>query len=382
MSIKRAHVGVVAAIILAAGGGFVAARALMPSASGPGVEHVENAHEEGEHAEGFVALPPADAPAAGVQLAAVERGGGIDLVLPGRVAVAVNAQSVVAAPLDGMIVDIHVTVGATVARGAPIASIRSPEGGAIRADVDAAVAKLEAAEALNARNQNLYEQGVIPRQEWEATRAATLTAQAELRAAQAQAAAMGAPTAGGVATIRSPIAGVVTRIPVTPGSVLDDGMEIATVADASKAELVFDAPSASVDLIKPGARLEARWTGGEPLVAEVIGVAPGLTTTGGTVRARVAGAIPPPGTVVSGRLVGGAGDMLTVPSEAVQTIEGAASVFVVEPEGFRVRAVTKGRTSNSRTEIVSGLNGDEQIAGRGAFLLKAELGKGEAEHDH
>jgi len=382
MSIKRAHVGVVAAIILAAGGGFVAARTLMPGASGPGVEHVENAHEEGEHAEGFVALRPADAPAAGVQLAAVERGGGIDLVLPGRVAVAVNAQSVVAAPLDGMIVDIHVTVGATVARGAPIASIRSPEGGAIRADVDAAVAKLEAAEALNARNQNLYEQGVIPRQEWEATRAATLTAQAELRAAQAQAAAMGAPTTGGVATIRSPIAGVVTRIPVTPGSVLDDGMEIATVADASKTELVFDAPSASIDLIKPGAHLEARWTGGEPLVAEVIGVAPGLTTTGGTVRARVAGAIPPPGTVVSGRLVGGAGDMLTVPSEAVQTIEGAASVFVVEPEGFRVRAVTKGRTSNSRTEILSGLNGDEQIAGRGAFLLKAELGKGEAEHDH
>ena len=89
-----------------------------------------------------------------------------------------------------------------------------------------------------------------------------------------------------------------------------------------------------------------------------------------------------PGTVVSGRLIGGAGDMLTVPSEAVQTVEGAASVFVVEGQGFRARPVVPGRASNGRTEILSGLQGDEQIAGKGAFLLKAELGKGEAEHDH
>ena len=41
-----------------------------------------------------------------------------------------------------------------------------------------------------------------------------------------------------------------------------------------------------------------------------------------------------------------------------------------------------GRVSGGRTEIISGLEGDERIAGVGAFLLKAELGKGEAEHDH
>ena len=381
MSIKRAHLGVVAAIAVAAGAGFLAARAFTsdPTAA-PEPRHA--AEEEGEHVEGFVALAPAEAPAAGVALARVERGGGIDLLLPGRVSLAINAQSVVAAPLDGMIVEIHVTVGAAVARGALIASIRSPEGGAIRAQVDTARAKLEAAEALNARNQNLFEQGVIPRQEWEATRAATLTAQADLRAAESQAGAMGAPSATGVATIRSPIAGVVTRIAVTPGSVLDDGMEIATVGDPSRTERVFDVPPASIDLIKTGAPIEANWTGGNVIAGEITGVAPSLSTSGGTVRARIIGAAPPPGTVVSGRLIGGAGDMLTVPSEAVQTVEGAASVFVVEGQGFRARPVVPGRASNGRTEILSGLQGDEQIAGKGAFLLKAELGKGEAEHDH
>jgi cobalt-zinc-cadmium efflux system membrane fusion protein len=33
-------------------------------------------------------------------------------------------------------------------------------------------------------------------------------------------------------------------------------------------------------------------------------------------------------------------------------------------------------------EILSGVTAGEQIAGQGAFLLKAELGKGEAEHGH
>jgi cobalt-zinc-cadmium efflux system membrane fusion protein len=67
-----------------------------------------------------------------------------------------------------------------------------------------------------------------------------------------------------------------------------------------------------------------------------------------------------------------------VPSEAVQTIGGAPSVFVVDGEGFRAKRVVTGRVSAGRTEIVRGLEGSEQIAGIGAFLLKAELGKGEA----
>lgn len=385
MPLKRAHLGILAAILLAGGGGYVIARVLDPhSAVEPHAdEHAEGEHEEeGEHVEGFVALKPSDALAAGVELARVERGGGIDLLLPGHVAVAVNAQSTVAAPLDGTVVQVHVAAGTKVSRGTAIASILSPEGGAIRAQVDAAKASLEAAEALDARNKNLFEEGVIPRQEWETTRAATLTAQADVRAAESQAAAMGSPTSGGIAVIRSPIAGVVTRVAATPGAVLDDGMELATVADASKTELVFNAPPASIGLIVPGGRIEARWTGGESIEGEITGVAPGAAGVGGTVRAQIIGNAPPPGTVVSGRLVGASGNILTVPSEAVQTIEGAPSVFVAEAEGFRARTVIPGRASNGRTEIVSGLTGDEQIAGSGAFLLKAELGKGEAGHDH
>ena len=44
--------------------------------------------------------------------------------------------------------------------------------------------------------------------------------------------------------------------------------------------------------------------------------------------------------------------------------------------------MTTGATAAGRTEILSGLTGAERIAGTGAFLLKAELAKGEAEHGH
>jgi cobalt-zinc-cadmium efflux system membrane fusion protein len=71
-----------------------------------------------------------------------------------------------------------------------------------------------------------------------------------------------------------------------------------------------------------------------------------------------------------------------VPADAVQTVDGVPSVFVVEGAGFRARPVVTGQIAEGNIEIVSGLTGTEQVAGRGAFLLKAELAKGEAEHGH
>ena len=343
-------------------------------------EHGEE-HEEAEHERGFVALKPEEAAASGVELAKVERGGGSDLILAGRVAVLNNAQSTIGAPLAGTLIELQVAPGAAVKRGSAIATIRSPEGALARANLDAAQAAAEAANAADARDKSLLDQGVIARQEWEATHASAAKAQADLRAAQAQAATMGNPSPNGTAVVRSTISGVVTRTLVSPGSVVEDGAELALVSDSSRVELVLDAPPATTGLISVGSRIEARWTGGSVFEAEVTGVAPGAAGSAGAVRARVIGSAPPPGTVVSARLVGGQGNVLTVPSEAVQTVEGRPSVFVVEEEGFRAHPVVTGRTASGRTEIVSGLQGDEQIAGVGAFLLKAELGKSEVEHE-
>jgi len=74
---------------------------------------------------------------------------------------------------------------------------------------------------------------------------------------------------------------------------------------------------------------------------------------------------------------------VTVPSTAIQTVKGEASVFVRTAEGFEVRTVKTGRDDGRITEITAGLQPGERVALANTFVLKSELGKGEAlDHPH
>ena len=71
---------------------------------------------------------------------------------------------------------------------------------------------------------------------------------------------------------------------------------------------------------------------------------------------------------------------VVVPKAALQTIKGERVVFVRNDHGFEARKVTIGREDDRTVEIVSGLSEGETIAVSNTFVLKAELGKAEAEH--
>ncbi len=68
-----------------------------------------------------------------------------------------------------------------------------------------------------------------------------------------------------------------------------------------------------------------------------------------------------------------------VPRDAVQTIGGEPMVFVRTASGFEARTVATGRSNERLVEILSGLSAGEVIAVKNTFLLKAELGKNEAQ---
>ncbi|RZJ23808.1 MAG: efflux RND transporter periplasmic adaptor subunit, partial [Brevundimonas sp.] len=294
-----------------------------------------------------------------------------------------GAQARVDAPLAGTVTAVHVGPGARVRRGTVLATLRSPEGATARADADAAAAEAEAARAALTRDQTLFDRGYMPRARLDVTSAQARSAEARLRAARARVAAFGNPGGDGVVVVRSPADGIVTRLIAAPGMTLhEEALQVAEIADTGRAELVFDAPPAAARLMTVGSRLTAETADGVVIEAVVVAVAPAAQGGTATVRAAATGAAPPPGTVLSARLPVGGGNGLTVPADAVQTVEGVTSVFVREGDGFRARPVTTGATAGGRTEILSGLSGSERIAGTGAFLLKAELAKGEAEHGH
>ena len=372
-----------AAVIAALGLGFGAAQVMKPSAAPPEA-HAENGHDETEADGAVVGLTPDQAARTGVTVIGLQRGGGAELKLPGRVAFAPGAEAAVDAPLAGAVVRVHVGLGDRVAAGSPLVTLRSPDGAASHAEADAAAAEADAARAAERRDRTLFEQGWVSQARLDVTAAQARRAEANLRAARARVGAYGAPGSNGLTVVRSPIAGVVTRISAAPGQVLhEEALQVAAVSDPRRVELVFEAPPSAAALLSVGDTLESTVAGANAVSGVVVAIAPANEAGVVIIRARPTAATPPAGSVVSARVTAGsAAGAIVVPLDAVQTLEGVPSVFVAEGEGFRAHPVVTGRTLDGRIEIVSGPTGSERIAGAGAFLLKAELAKGEAEHGH
>ncbi|KAB7773278.1 efflux RND transporter periplasmic adaptor subunit [Xanthomonas sacchari] len=342
------------------------------------------AHADAETGD-VVRLTPQQIAASGLDVVAVGRGGGASVRLAGRVEPAVGARASVASTVTGRVERVLVAPGDAVQAQQPLAIVVSGEAAVFRANALAAAAEAKAAGLVHARDRALVEQGVVARQELETSHARALAAQAQAAAAQAQAAASGAPDASGRVRIVSPVAGIVGNVQVTPGSVVAAGSVVAEVADPAMNELVFSAPPALAAQVAPGMALEVRGTGGS-FAARVTAAAADLRQQGGAAVIRampVDASLPPAGSPVSAVLVtDGQDGALSVPTDAVQTVEGRNAVFVAVAGGFKAQPVLVGRRAGDRIEILGGLRGDERIVGANAFLLKAELAKGDADHGH
>lgn len=71
-------------------------------------------------------------------------------------------------------------------------------------------------------------------------------------------------------------------------------------------------------------------------------------------------------------------DVLIVPDDALQTLDDQQIIFVAtSPNTFVKRTVKVGLDQNGHAEILEGIQEGEQVVGKGSFLLKSELLKGE-----
>ncbi|EDX79784.1 efflux RND transporter periplasmic adaptor subunit [Brevundimonas mediterranea] len=372
-----------AVVIIAAGGvWFTVSRAPSPAAVPAEGDHAE---EEAGAPEGTLALSDAQISAAGIGVVSIMGGGGGETLLSGRVEPMIDARAAVSAVVGGRVERVLVAPGQSVRAGQALAVLVSGDAASLRADADAAQANAVAAQQAHAREESLADQGVVARRDAEVAHAQALGAEAAARAARARASAAGAPNASGRVNVSSPIAGVVTSVLVGPAGFAAQGGVIAEVTNPAWVEIVFNAPPALAVQVRSGSTMRVQGPAGE-FEAQVTGVAAGAGAEGGAavIRAHPTGSrLPPAGSAVTGAVVTGeAVSGMTVPSEAVQTVEGANVVFVRTATGFRAAPVLVGRQAAGRTEILSGLTASDRVAGSNAFLLKAELAKGEAEHGH
>jgi len=356
----------------------------------PGDTEKAAAGGEAGHAEeeGEIDLTAAQRRKAGVELGPGVRSGGGAPALPAANRGEPPGMQVVSAAIGGRVVSLTRNLGQSVGRGQTLAIIESREAASLNAEIEAARARLSLAESNLAREQRLFNERVSPEQDLIAARTTATEARIALRLAQQQVAAAGG---GGGAlnriAITAPIAGQVVSRNVTLGQTVAADAELFRVANLSRVAVTLALSPADAGKVRPGSGIEIV-SGDRSSAARVDFVSPILdeTTRLATVIAVIDNRsgqwrVGEPVTA-SIKLPGGGAESVLVPQSAIQTIEGRPTVFVRTDHGFQATPVTLGAPSGDNVVVTSGLTGNELIAGPNSFTLKAELGKGEAEHGH
>lgn len=385
---KRLLAGIAIVFLLVGGGGVLIGRTLLaPSEAVVTATGGEEAGKEEGHVEGLIEMDGARAKAAGIVTEVTQAGGlGSEIIAQGVVAAAPDGEAVLTARADGAITRITKRLGDSVAAGEAIAYLESRDASTISAERSTANARAIAARSAYAREKRLFDAKVTARQDLEAAQAVLAEAEAEVRRTQSAASAARISGDGRFLAVTSLISGRITKSDATLGSYVTAGAELFRVADPRKIQINASVLPADARRIRAGDRAVIELLGGETVNATVRSATPSLdpeskTATIVLVPDGVGQLTPGQGLRVRITPAGAAPtSMISLPEEAVQTVEGREVVFVQTAKGFQATTVVTGQRGGGRIEIVDGLKPGTVVATKGAFLLKAEIGKGEAEH--
>lgn len=312
------------------------------------------------------------------------------LHLPAQVKVDAERTVALAAPAQGIVQAVLVSPGAVVRRGQALLTIQSPVVAQWRAEAASAGRRLQLARTTHAREKLLWDERISARQDVEAAATALQEAEIAAQAAVQRLTALGIDAGGpvsGTVTVRAPLAGVVVDKPAVAGMAVGETTPLLTIADLSHVWVEAAVPADSLGQVGTGmaAKISVATLPGE-IDGTVAFVGPVLGETTRMATARIA--LPNrearlrPGMLASVDLLGPEDRVaVTVASDAIQTVHEHSVVFVRTKAGFEARDVVPGRSDGKRTEIVRGLAAGTTYAAGGSFLLKADLGKNEAEHD-
>jgi cobalt-zinc-cadmium efflux system membrane fusion protein len=297
--------------------------------------------------------------------------------------------------LTGLVERVLVNAGDQVKQGQVLAVISSQLLADQRSEAMAAQKRFALAKKNFEREKKLWEEKISAEQDYLTAQNALQEADITRQSAEQKLAALGASSSstsnGGSLTrleIRSPINGTVTEKNVAMGQVLKEDTTIFTVTNLDTVWVEAVIPAKELGQIKVGQKatisataFEASTSGKVSYVGSVVGD----QTLSAMARLVVSNAkgIWYPGLPVN--LVVQSAAVKTpvvVSTEAIQIVDDTSSVFIKVGDQFEVRPVELGRTNGKFTEVLKGLQADETYVSKNSFLMKAELGKSAASHDH
>lgn len=385
-----------------------------------GTEPDEHGHAQDEHAD-EVKLTPEAIRANGIKVAAAEKRTLVaTFTVPARVAFDAERMAHVGSIVKGRVAELKVRVGDTVKKGDVLLIVDSAELGEAQSDYlqkhtaveiakpAVALAKdaYERAKALYDKTQGISLSELQKRQgEYQANQGALGTATAALIAAEHRLQRLGVKPDEIEAlaktrqinaryAIHAPIDGQVVEREVTLGELVAPEKErLLTLADLRTVWVLVDVPEGRLAQVGVGsaARLTVPAAAGQTFEGKISYILPQLDATTRTARARVEVANPDlklrPGMFATAELTSGevAEPAVAVPEGAVQTVEGEPAVFVPhasEANTFQKRQVGVGPTVHGLVPILAGLREGDKYVAAGSFILKAEIGKAGAAHEH
>lgn len=310
---------------------------------------------------------------------------------PGEIRFNEDRTAHVVPRLAGVAEQVTANLGQPVRKGQVLAVIASTSLSELRSEQLTAHRRRDAARVTYEREKKLWQEKISAEQDYLQSQTALQEADIAVQNATQKLAAVGA--AGSAAglnrfEIRAPFDGTVVEKHLTLGEAVKEDASIFTVSDLRTVWAEFNVAPKDLATVRVGQRVMVSSTAFQSKAEGTIsyvGALLGEQTR--TARARVTLTNPEgawrPGLFVTVSVFGENQEVaLTVAADAVQTIENQAMVFKVVPGGFEASPVKTGRSDGRTVEVLGGLKAGDQVASKNTFVLKSELGKASAGHEH
>lgn len=192
-----------------------------------------------------------------------------------------------------------------------------------------------------------------------------------------------------VYAVTAPISGVLTARMANPGEQAGHAA-LFTVSDLSKVWAELSVFPRDLARLKVGQALRLTALDSERVApGRIVRIAPGGDASGASKawaeidRSEATDALWNPGLYVNAEvLTGGAQVPLAVKSSGLQAFRDFTVVFARVGETYEVRMLELGRSDGEYVEVLSGLKADTEYVAENSFLIKADIEKSGASHDH
>ena len=274
--------------------------------------------------------------------------------------------------LAGRVDSVAVSAGDTVSKGQVLAKISSQALAELRGELMAAQQRSALARTTYAREKQLWEEKISAEQDFLQAQVAMQEAAIAVQRVQQQIASLG----------------VITSKSISVGEVLKEDSAVFTVSDLSTVWVDSTVAAKDLGVIAEGQNVvvsssafAATAKGSISYVSALVGA----QTRSATARIVLANPdrIWRPGLPVTVEVIAQENDVpVAVAVEAIQTVRDWQVVFGRFDNQLESRPLELGKSDGHFVEVISGLKAGDRYALKNSFLIKAELGKAGASHDH